>query len=147
MGAFSEIFGPYGPVNSMNSTLAIGNVDVKLLQFDTASNTNPAAAFVHDLVHPHTTIQGIIANLVLEGLNTGYGADVPLLSEQEILAHAGIAYGGSDTLVGEIGNYSDYVTNYVPEPSTWALATIALVGLLVNAALRLRNNTRRGWHA
>jgi lysophospholipase L1-like esterase len=126
-GALASIFGPH---NALNAKLAIGNVNIQLMQSDTAGNTVPTAAFVHDTIHPHTTLQGVLANLVLVGLNTGYGANLALFSEEEILAHAGIAYGGSDTLAGQIGPYSGYVTNYVPEPSTLVLAACAALGLL-----------------
>jgi hypothetical protein len=67
----------------------------------------------------------------MEGLNIGYDANLSLFSEQEILQHRGISYGGSDTLAAQIGDYSDYVINYVPEPSSLALATLAAAALAI----------------
>ena len=127
MGLSEQAFGPH---TSLHTTLTIGNVDIFLQQSDTNLNTIPTAGFVHDEIHPHTSIQGLVANLVIEGLNIGYGANLSLFSEQEILAHAGIDYGGSDTLAGQIGDYSDYVTNYVPEPSTLVLAACGFFAIV-----------------
>jgi hypothetical protein len=127
-GAFDAIFGTH---DSLNSTLAIGDVDIQLQSTDDSLGSNPYAAFVEDGVHPHTTVQGILANLVMESLNVGYGANMVLFSEEELLTNAGLTYGGSDTLEAQIGPYSDYVVNYVPEPSTLALAGGALLALLL----------------
>ncbi|MEX0979050.1 MAG: SGNH/GDSL hydrolase family protein [Pirellulales bacterium] len=123
---------------SLNSTVTIGNFNINLQQVDTITGTVPTAGFVDDGIHPHTTLQGVIANLVMEGLNIGYGANLSLFSETEILAHRGISYGGSDTLEAQIGPYSDYVLNYVPEPSSLALATLAAVALPI-VTLRRRS--------
>jgi MYXO-CTERM domain-containing protein len=131
--ALAEMFGPH---TSPNSTLSIGNVNINLNSIDTSIGSNPTAGFVHDGVHPNTTLQGLIANLALEALNIGYGANLPLFTEQEILAHRGIAYGGSDTLASQIGDYSVYITSYVPEPSSCALAGLAAVALAVVARRR-----------
>lgn len=110
LSASIAIFGPHG---SPNSTLVIGNVAIDLAQTDTASGANPTAGFVHDGIHPNTTLQGVIANSIVEALNIGYGAGFALFTEEQILGHRGIAYGGSDTLVAQLGNYGDYVTSYV----------------------------------
>jgi lysophospholipase L1-like esterase len=126
------------PLN-LHPTVTIGNVNIQLQQVDTPSGTVPLSGFVDDGVHPHTTIQGTIANLVMEGLNIGYGANLTLFSESEILAHRGLAYGGSDTLQAQIGPYSDYVLNFVPEPSSLALAALAATTLAI-ASLRRRKS-------
>jgi hypothetical protein len=127
----------------LNATLKIGNVDIIVQQSDTPAGTIPTAGFVDDGIHPHTTLSGIVANLVFEGLNIGYGADIALFSEAEILAHNGIAYGGSETLFGQIGDYRDYVTNFVvPEPSSLVLGLAGGVGLPV---LARRRRTARRW--
>ena len=54
-------------------------------------------------------MQGIFANVMLQALTGGYGAGLALFSEQEILSYALIPYGGSDTLLSQIGAYSNYV--------------------------------------
>ena len=111
-GITRAIFGTNG---SPNATLNLGNVPINLTgpsNIDTGSN--PTGAFVQDGVHPNTTTQGIGANAIITVLNIGYQANLPVFSEQEVLAHRGIAYGGSDTLASQIGQYSDYVYSYVP---------------------------------
>jgi hypothetical protein len=107
----------FGTNFDLNEILLLGNVPIYLWESDTSGNTNPQAAFVDDGVHPHTTLQGIFANVFLEAMNTGYGANVPLLSEQEILSHAGLSYGGADTLANEIGPFADYVFDFTPAPA------------------------------
>jgi hypothetical protein len=51
----------------------------------------------------------LFANLALEAFRLGYNDAVPVFSEQEILAHAGLAYGGSDTLSAQVGSYTNRV--------------------------------------
>jgi phospholipase/lecithinase/hemolysin len=102
----------WGPHASFNQTLLLGNRPIALRQSDTSSGGNPLAAFVHDGVHPNTTVQGVFANLIGVAFNEGYRAGVSLFTEQEVLAHAGLAYGGSDTLMDTIGSYAQYIENY-----------------------------------
>jgi len=101
----------FGSNTNLLTTLTIGNVAIHLQQSDTNPTNSPnrTAAFVADKAHPHTTIQGLFANMALEAFRLGYGANVADFSEQEILAHAGLAYGGSDTLAAQIGSYTNYV--------------------------------------
>ncbi len=104
--------GIFGSNHEPYEFLTIGNVIIYLWETDTKTNDNPQAGFVHDGIHPHTHIQGIFANMMLEGFNVGYGAAVPLFSEEEILAHAGLPYGGEDTLPAQLGDYRDYLVNF-----------------------------------
>jgi lysophospholipase L1-like esterase len=120
----SALLAIFGTHSAPNTTLTIGDVAIDLTASDTVVGGNPTAGFVQDGVHPNTTLQGIIANVFMEALNVGYGAGIPLFTEAEILSHRGIAYGGSDTLTAEFGNYSEYIVNYVPEPSTACSDTI-----------------------
>jgi len=101
----------FGSNTNLQQTLYIGNVAINLQQSDTdpINTPNRTAAFVADKAHPHTTIQGLFANMALEAFQLGYDAAVPLFNEQEILTHAGVVYGGSDTLSAQIGEYSSYV--------------------------------------
>ncbi|HUJ09390.1 MAG TPA: SGNH/GDSL hydrolase family protein [Verrucomicrobiae bacterium] len=116
----------FGSNTNLQSTLLIGNVVIHLQQSDTNPTNSPnrSAAFVADKAHPHTTIQGLFANMALEAFRLGYGADVPDFTEQEILAHAGVPYGGSDTLMAQIGAY----TNYVILPKRPAVTGVSFVG-------------------
>jgi lysophospholipase L1-like esterase len=123
----------FGSNTNLLSTLLVGNVAIHLQQSDTINNLNPTAAFVDDGAHPHTTIQGLFANAALEAVRLGYGDDVPDFTEQEILAHAGLAYGGSDTLAARIGSY----TNYVIVPIRARIASASFAG----AAFQLQFTT------
>lgn len=94
--------------------LLLGNVEIFITKSDAPDNSNPQAGFVHDDIHPHTTLQGLFANVMIEAMNVGYGAGIMLFSEAEILAHAGIAYGGADTLADQLGEFADYIVDFTP---------------------------------
>ena len=132
LSAAIAIFGAHG---SPTGSITIGNVVIDLTASDTSLGGNPTAGFVHDGIHPNTTLQGIIANLFLEAINIGYGAGLPLFTEAEILSHRGIAYGGSDTLLAQLGNYSDYITSFVSPPTL--VPALGLVGRALMAAFLL----------
>src|ERR1017187_4599121 len=116
----------FGSNTNLQSTLYIGNVAIHLQQSDSNPTNSPnrTAAFVADGAHPHTTIQGLFANMALEAVSLGYGTQVSLFTEQEILSHAGVAYGGTDTLMAQIGSY----TNYIVLPIRPQAATLGFVG-------------------
>jgi len=115
-------------INS-SSNFLIGNVPIYVTQ--NTSSSPSQAAFVADGIHPNSAIQGIVANLFMTALNNGYHAGAPIFTEAELLAHQGLAYGGSDTLVTQIGPYSNYVVNYVPEVSSFAMAGAGFVAFLL----------------
>jgi hypothetical protein len=98
------------------TTILIGNQPIDLTLADTSTNTRPWAGFVHDGVHPHTTLQGLAANLIITALNMGHSAGMPPLSEAEILASAALAY-SHDTLAAHIGAYADYIVNNACYPN------------------------------
>lgn len=102
----------FGPHADLNPTVTIGNVVIDLTASDTTNNANPLAGFIDDGAHPHTHLQGVIANVIIHALNVGYDAGILAFTEAEVLDHAGIAYGGSDTLEAQIGVPSDYVFNF-----------------------------------
>ena len=86
----------------------------------------------------------------MEALNLGYGAGLSLFTEAEILAHRGIAYGGSDTLAGQIGPYADYIVLpqgvFVPavpglSPGALFVCALTLAGIGIGGLLpRLRRS-------
>lgn len=134
--ALVSIFGTH--VSPITSLLA-GNVVIDLTGSDTVSGTIPTAGFVDDRVHPNTIMQGIIANTIMEALNIGFGTGLVLFTETELLAHAGVAYGGSDTLNAAYGDYSDYIIAYPPPPDVpglGAIGTLVLGALLAGTAVR-----------
>jgi lysophospholipase L1-like esterase len=120
-----------GPNTNLHSTLKLGNVNLNLRASDPGPpNSAPTNAFVSDGFHPNTAMQGIFANVVLQALDNGYGAGLALFSEREILSYALIPYGGSDTLLSQIGAY----TNYVFLPILPRFTAINVAG--TNVALR-----------
>jgi hypothetical protein len=88
----------------------VGNVTINLRASDPGPPTlTPTAGFVSDGFHPNTVMQGIFGNVILQAFNSGYNANISLFSEQELLSHALIAYGGSDTVQSQIGAYTNFV--------------------------------------
>ncbi len=101
-----------GTNGALRQFLTIGNVNIQLFNRDTATHTNPLAGFVDDGAHPHTTLQGVFANVMMTALNSGFGASFPLFTDAEILAHGAIAYGGADTLAAQVEPYAQYIRSY-----------------------------------
>lgn len=100
----------FGTNAAPRATFWIGNVPVDLTIAGDAGTQD--AGFVDDGIHPHTVIQGIFANCMLAALDAAQPTDLTRFSEEEILAHAGLSYGGSDTLAPQIGDCEDYVTDF-----------------------------------
>ena len=97
-----------GPNTNLRSTIKVGNVAMNLRASDPGPPTlTPTAGFVSDGFHPNTVMQGIFGNVILQAFNSGYNANVSLFSEQELLNHALIPYGGSDK--AQIGAYTNFV--------------------------------------
>ncbi len=103
----------FGPATAPRPSLLVGNVAIDLDGRDTTSGTVPSAAWVDDGIHPNTVLQGIWANAFATAFNRAFDAGAPLFSEAEILANAGLAYGGSDTLAGQIGPLAQYAESFV----------------------------------
>ncbi|MCZ6727980.1 MAG: SGNH/GDSL hydrolase family protein [Acidobacteria bacterium] len=102
----------FGTHLAPRTILLVGNVEIDLTAADTPTGADPTAAFVHDFFHPNTVLQAIAATLVSTALNLGFATGIAPLSEEEMLGAAGIPYGGSDTLEGEIGPLSGFVTAF-----------------------------------
>ena len=101
----------FGSNQNPRRILRVGNVSIDTSQADTVAGTSPTSAWVHDGVHPNTIIQGIIANVVAMALSLDDDVAIPAFSEAEILANAGLSYGGQDTLSDQIGSLSDYIAD------------------------------------
>lgn len=126
-----------GSNTNLHSTLRVGNVTINVRASDPGPpNPRPVNGFVFDGFHPNTVVQGILANTILQALNAGYGASVPLFSEQELLKQAGIAYGGSDTLQSQIGPFA----NYVVLPVLPRITSLAVAGTNVTLTFSTVSN-------
>ncbi|MGH7131816.1 MAG: GC-type dockerin domain-anchored protein [Phycisphaerales bacterium] len=101
-----------GANTALHQFLNIGGVNIQLFNRDSTTHTNPLAGFVDDGAHPHTTLQGIFANTMMTALNVGWHTAYTPFSEQEILAHAGIAYIGPDALPAQLGPYNRFLRNF-----------------------------------
>ena len=105
-----------GAPTNLVTVLLLGNTPIMMQQTDPGPGpgTNPTAGYIADGLHPHTTIQGVLANSIIAALASGYGVNLPVFTEEEILQHAGLPYGGADTLLARIGAYTNYV--FLPVP-------------------------------
>ncbi len=93
---------------SLQDSLTIGGV---LINTRGASN-DPHNYFLSDGVHPGTVAQGLLANTFIEAINRAYHEDIEPLSDQEILANAGIA----DPNPGADPTYFD-ISGFVLDPN------------------------------
>ncbi len=127
-----DLFGLFdavkGPIEDPCDTFTLAGVDLWLGSY--TSDPSPTNAFVSDWFHPGTVIQGIMANMFIEALNRGYDMDIPLFSDQEILATAGIEPGTPPGVTTHF-DVSPYVI--VPEPG---VATLLLAGMTFGALRR-----------
>ncbi len=91
--------------------------------------------FFQDSLHAGIAIEGEIANLWLQGVNTAYGTNIPLLTDQEILTEAGIGneYRGETFLAAEpMAQFTDFKA--IPEPSSIVLLGVGLMALVSRRA-------------
>lgn len=119
-----------GPLDDPYETFEFGGVDIFLGKYD-EEDVGPTNAFLSDYFHPGTVVHGIMANMFLEALNTGYGQDIPLFSDQEILLAAGVEPGTPPGVTTYL-DVSPYVV--VPEPG-------ALTFLLIGGVFLRRRQT------
>lgn len=134
----SLITAVFGPEHDLHTTVPIGNNTIYLQQITDTSGNPHNAGFVHDSIHPNTILQGVMANLFAQTLKTCYGANLSLFTERELCGHAGLSYAWSDTLLAQIGPYTNYII--IPEPSVGSLAA---AGALVLGLWRCRRRRCR----
>lgn len=104
-----DIFGSHA---APRTSLIIGGVSIDLTDRDTSTHSRPLAGFVDDGAHPHTSIQGLFANIIAAGLNVHPQVSILPFTEADMLSNAGIAYVGPDTLASQIAPSSSYVRDY-----------------------------------
>lgn len=80
------------------------------------ASDNPRDCFLSDGVHLGTIMEGLVANMFIEAINRAYDANMAPLSDQEILANAGI----DDPNPGSGETFFD-VTSFVVNPSMTAV--------------------------
>jgi len=68
------------------------------LAFTNTAGTDASNLFTADGYHPNTIVGAVYANVVLEAFRLGYSTTVSPMSESEMVAAAGLTYGGLDTL-------------------------------------------------
>ena len=111
----------YAASQALRSPIALGGVT---LQY-------PGQVFEPDNFHPNTAVHGIIANMFIQSLDASHLANVPLISDQQILTTAGISHSPGTSYY----DVSSFVIP-VPEPSTAVLGTLGLVSLAATALRR-----------
>ncbi len=112
-----------GNINNPNEYVTIGGVDISLMGHgDTAPV--PTDGFATDGFHPWTALQGLLSNMVIEAVNQGYAENLPFLSDQDILANAGVSNIPSGVSYFDV---SEYVV--VPEPT--CLILLSMGGLVL----------------
>ncbi len=89
------------PTNLATQRTIGGNV------FTVSAGAPKTHLFVEGGVLPHTIFNAYVANAIIEGFNVAYDESLPLFTEQQIVALAGLTYGGSDTLPI---NYTNLIT-------------------------------------
>lgn len=121
--AFGEaVFGRSDQVPEPSRILRVGNVPIAVL----AAGTGGSNGFVADGIHHHTVLQGLMANLFVDAINRGFAESLVPFDEAELLAHAGLAYGGANTLPFVP---SAFVT-VVPEPGLSIGLIVGALGLM-----------------
>jgi lysophospholipase L1-like esterase len=128
---FVNFFGLESAV-AATGQLVIGGVNISL----TATGTDPHD-FFEDSLHPGYVGNAIISNLWMEAINVAYGTHLPLYSDQQILAIAGL----SSEYKGETFSTAYNLANYVhftaaPEPNAKNLAWASLVGFVLYGLMR-----------
>jgi lysophospholipase L1-like esterase len=116
----------------MRDHLATGPLLVGGVEIDTLTGNSDPDHFFKDQIHPGAVGNGVLANVIIEGINLGYAAGITPLTDLEILELAGLEdqYTG-ETLFQDI-EASQYIYG-VPEPSTLFLAGFGLLALLGSA--------------
>jgi hypothetical protein len=100
------------------------------------TNTAGAAAqnlFTADGIHPHTVVQAVYANVILEAFRLGYATPVSTLSEEQIVEAAGLSYGGQDTLNLDYAAYVLVPANQIPVAQADRYAAVQGTLLTVDA--------------
>lgn len=117
-------------------SVQVGGVDLILTGFDNSDQHY----FWQSSFQANTIVNGVIANLFLQAINEGYGTNVPLLSDEEILTIAGL----EGEYVGETFALAHPYSNFVSIPEPVSVIPAA-IGLAAFATLGVLRRTRRSF--
>jgi lysophospholipase L1-like esterase len=107
-----------------NGSAQLGGVDLILSGYGSDPHY-----FFEDPFHAGIIVRGAITNLYIEAINQGYGTNIPLLSDQEILGFAGLSGEYESETFVQTYAYPKYVA--VPEPGGLLLSGLALAAAAV----------------
>jgi lysophospholipase L1-like esterase len=125
---------------AMQSLLSAGPVTIGGVPID-VDGSGTGAFFFRDGIHPGAIGNGLIANIFIEALNTGYGQSITPLNDFEILALAGLEGSYSGETFSNQADFSPFiVAAIVPEPGA---ATATWLMLIVVGSLRRGARSRR----
>ena len=105
-----------GSPTNLSPVLLVGNIPIQLQHADSGSvaNGDLRDGYLADGFHPNTTLQGVFANAIIAGINSCSQANLAYFTEAEILEHAGLSYGGIDTLSDCLNAYTNYIIRPIP---------------------------------
>lgn len=98
----------WGPTSAPRQEVLIGGTPVAISGW----GTEPGVGFVTDGVHPSTVAQGVWSGVMVSAINTATGAGVPRVTEQEMLAWAGLPDGGAETLGQVLRPHGAYIQDF-----------------------------------
>jgi lysophospholipase L1-like esterase/uncharacterized protein (DUF2141 family) len=78
-----------GSRTNPNASFILGGVSINLQSYS-YNDPKPTDGFRKDGFHPNTVLQGLMANAVVLAVNAAYGETLPTMSDQTILATAGV---------------------------------------------------------
>jgi lysophospholipase L1-like esterase len=116
-----------------SGSFVVGGVNINL--HTTGSDPHN---FFQDNLNAGVIIRAEVANLWMQAINQGYGTNLALLTDHEILTLAGIGNEFVAETFAPNVNFSSFVVP-APEPSSWVLMIVAAAVLAVCSACRKTN--------
>ncbi len=89
-----------------NGNLQIGGELISL----TVASDEPHSAVLGDHIHPGTVMNGLLANIIIDKVNIIMGTAIPIFSDSEILANAGITTAPGTLFIKQVQTGADDAT-------------------------------------